>query len=176
MVWVVLVLFPTACLAGCRFDCHQVDVSRHKQIAEFPKPKAKAKAKGKGKGRKAGRGKGKGRGRGKAETKKRKAKTSCKPAATPKAKAKGKAKVKPSKGAEEVPGSKVEVPKDKVKATFARRNCPKSEPAKSWHVAVRGVFESELQPLLKCPSKHEDCPHCTCLWCWYGWLKPITKF
>lgn len=144
-------------------------MQRLDQIAAFPKPKAKAKAKAKCKARakaKAkGKGRGKGRGRGRGLGKEK---------ASPKVKAKAKATASKSASSKTGKGERTKGTKPKssgsvggglcdgqekaakTKATFARRNCPSTEPAKSWHMAVRETFELLIHNNVKHPGKHED--------------------
>ena len=44
----------------------------------------------------------------------------------------------------------------KVKATFARRNLPKTEPARTFHMSVRTAFEKIIQGKVVAPSSYED--------------------
>ena len=65
---------------------------------------------------------------------------------------KAKAKAKAVKGNEvEKEGNSKAYPK-----TLARRYCPTKEPSKAWFLAVRAVFENQLQHRLKAPTTFQD--------------------
>ena len=159
--------FLSFCLPFLGF---QVGITRLDQIGAFPKPKAKGKAKAKSKAK----AKAKGRPKAKAQAKRKAQK------GTPKAKAKAKVDRK-RKQKDEVEGAgDAEVPRSsnktgtkkaakktreepvpsKVKASFARRYCPKTDPGKTWHLAVRENFEKHFAPHLKHASTQEDTRVC----------------
>ena len=139
------------------------DTEEPEEPAPKKRPAAKRKAKGTGRGRGKGRGKGKGRGRGSKVTPEPKAKGKAeKKKHTPNTK-----KVKEVKQDEPIitpkrkagkysPKSSTPAPAAKVKATFARRRCPKTEPACEWHKCVRGAFEKFVEEHVVNPSKMED--------------------
>ena len=145
---------------------------RGKPASKVTPMKAPRKNKGKGKGKgEGGKDTKKGKGKGKGRT----AKQEASPTKSPKPKAKSQAKAKKAKAEEAKSsedavkttskrkakegdkGDKGDKPKPvKAKASFARRYCPKHEPAKTWHLAVREAFESCIHPHIKHPGKMED--------------------
>ena len=154
-------------LAGAMEDEH--DESEDPAPKKKPaSAKSKARSKGKAKAKaKQGKGRGKGRGRGRGKDK-----VVSKTKAT--GKARGKNNTPNTKGVEmrAMPDEATITPKRKastskadsptpapvakVKATFARRRCPKTDPARSWHQCVRIAFESFVEDNVKNPSKSED--------------------
>eukprot|EP00435_Cladocopium_sp_Y103_P019703 s1495_g4.t1 len=152
----------------------KVELSRLDQIGAFPKPKAKAKGKAKAK---AAASKSKPRAKAQAKKKAQKATPKAKAKAKVERKRKGKdedeAKVEgegdvgtPSKAAKKKKTTKKtdkepQPPKVKaLKASFARRYCPKTDPGKTWHLAVRENFEIHIAPRVKHASKAEDTGVC----------------
>lgn len=132
------------------------------QLEAFPKPKAdkpdetkEKKTKGKGRGKGGGKGRGKGRGKGKASKVEKKVKSSGKGKGDKtKAKAKAKAKAK-SKGSPKTNkrGPKEPTPGNK---SWARRYCPKKDPAKTWYMAVKDSFHLHLHAQFAYPGQQED--------------------
>ncbi len=144
-------------LAGAMEDEH--DESEDPDPKKKPaSAKSKARSKGKAKAKaKQGKGRGKGRGRGRGKDK-----VVSKTKAT--GKGRGKKQAMPDeatitpkrKASKSKADSPTPAPVAKVKATFARRRCPKTDPARSWHQCVRIAFESFVEDNVKNPSKSED--------------------
>ena len=58
----------------------------------------------------------------------------------------------------------------KTKATFARRNVPKKDPSKTFHLCVRAAFENHIERLVRFPGKLEDPSRGKAGWIFFGVL------